>query len=296
MRRLLGLGALVAACGASGARARLLRWTLVASMVISPTLTATAAASPASPILAANAHPYGASFSEWAARWWQWALSQPVPTNPVLDTTGALCAEGQSGQVWFLAGTFSGSAVTRSCTIEVGTALLVPVLNYVYCAFTTDPPEQQTEEFVRDQVAFVAAEASGLSATIDGHAAPGIDTSFGESALFRVVLPADNIFGLPAGSVLAPCVDAGFYLMVAPCRSATIRSTSPGRWAPLQRTRATRSRSLRRHDLDRDRHDGSSDGEVADHGANPVWRSRCAPCDGVRGCVCLRRRAEAGGA
>ena len=55
-----------------------------------------------------NSNPHGNSYSEWSARWWQWALSIPAATNPVLDETGANCAQGQSGQVWFLASSFSG--------------------------------------------------------------------------------------------------------------------------------------------------------------------------------------------
>src|SRR5439155_23432452 len=81
------------------------------------------------------AHPYGHTYSDWAARWWQWALAQPLSTNPVLDTTGANCAAGQSGRVWFLAGTFSAGTVSRSCTVPAGTALLFPVLNNAYFAF-----------------------------------------------------------------------------------------------------------------------------------------------------------------
>src|ERR1700682_1095100 len=41
--------------------------------------------------------------------WWEWVLSQPFATNPVLDLTGEQCANRQRGQVWFLAGSF-GSA------------------------------------------------------------------------------------------------------------------------------------------------------------------------------------------
>ena len=37
-----------------------------------------------------------------------------------------------------------------------------------------------------------------------------------ESVVFSVVLPAGNIFGLPAGELLDPCVDAGYYTLVPP--------------------------------------------------------------------------------
>src|SRR5258708_13365044 len=35
-----------------------------------------------------NSSPYGASYAEWAVRWWQWSLAIPASTNPILHTTG----------------------------------------------------------------------------------------------------------------------------------------------------------------------------------------------------------------
>src|SRR4051812_39446710 len=45
----------------------------------------------------------GISTGEWTARWWRWALTQPIA--PYLDPDGRLCDLGQEGPVWFLAGT-----------------------------------------------------------------------------------------------------------------------------------------------------------------------------------------------
>jgi hypothetical protein len=158
--------------------------------------------------------PHGQSYPAWAADWWVWALSQPVTTNPVLDTTGEHCEVAQQGNVWFLAGTFSSGSVTRDCTVPAGTALLIPVINSFYCALAEDPPEQQTEEYVRAQVAFVEDTASGLSLTVDGRTVRRL--TYEESEIFSVVLPADNLFGLPAGTVANPCADAGYYALVPP--------------------------------------------------------------------------------
>jgi len=165
--------------------------------------------------LSPSTRPYGRSYSKWAAMWWQWALAEPKATNPIIDPNGADCAEGQSGKVWFLAG--SPTPVTRNCTVPAGKALFFPVINSAYFAFRDDPPEQRTEEFLRAQVSFVRKGATGLSATIDEARFNKIRRRlYTESTLFRVVLPADNLFGLPEGFVLNPSVDAGFYLMIAP--------------------------------------------------------------------------------
>ena len=158
--------------------------------------------------------PHGQSFPAWAADWWTWALSQPIATNPVLDTTGDQCAVAQQGNVWFLAGTFSSDPVIRDCTVPAGTPLLIPVINTFYCALAEDPPAQQTEEYARAQVAHVEDLASGLSVTVDGRRVPRL--TYEESEVFSIVLPADNLFGLPAGTVASPCADAGYYTLIPP--------------------------------------------------------------------------------
>jgi hypothetical protein len=164
-----------------------------------------------------QSHPYGRSYGQWAAAWWQWALAAPAGTSPLLDPTGANCATGQSGPVWFLAGTIDGATTSRSCTVPRGRGLVFPVLNTGYFAFPTDPPDQRTEPFVRSQVANVRRDATGMTAVIDGIAVRDIKGRYyEESPLFSVTLNPGNLFGLDPGTVLAPSVDAGYYLAVAP--------------------------------------------------------------------------------
>jgi hypothetical protein len=59
-----------------------------------------------------DSQPYGLSYGEWTAKWWQWVHSIPTGNNPQLDQTGEDCAQAQNqtGPVWFLAGTSGGSA------------------------------------------------------------------------------------------------------------------------------------------------------------------------------------------
>ncbi len=203
----------------------------VATALVLGAFAATAFAQDAQPrVLPPTAHPHGQSYGAWAAQWWQWALGQPVAVNPVLDETGEHCAQGQEGNVWFLAGAFTSEPVTRTCTVPTGTALFFPIINYFYCAEATDPPEQQTEEFVREQTAFLRDAVSGLSATVDGVQIRDIELRYyEESSIFSVVLPDDNVFGLPAGSVLAPCADAGFYSCSPRSHPGSTRSTSRAR-------------------------------------------------------------------
>ena len=64
--------------------------------------------------------------------WWQWAYSLPKPINPVRDLTGENCHQGQSGDVWFLAGGFGSSTIKRKCEIPAGKFIFFPVINMVY--------------------------------------------------------------------------------------------------------------------------------------------------------------------
>jgi hypothetical protein len=57
-------------------------------------------------IFTTDSRPYGLTYGEWTAKWWQWAYSIPSDVHPAYDDNGKYCAEGQSGPVWFLAGTY----------------------------------------------------------------------------------------------------------------------------------------------------------------------------------------------
>ena len=67
---------------------------------------------------------------ELQSRWWTWAASAPEESNPVADLTGARCADNQASDVWFVAGTFGGTA-HRRCTMPADTPVAGPVLNFV---------------------------------------------------------------------------------------------------------------------------------------------------------------------
>ena len=69
--------------------------------------------------------------------WWVWAYD----TEFQMFAEGEVdCSLGQSGQVWFLAGTFGGT-VERSCTISRKKSLFIPLVNYgFYYEAGVDPP------------------------------------------------------------------------------------------------------------------------------------------------------------
>ncbi len=72
--------------------------------------------------------PYGFSYGEWTTKWWEWALSIPIPFNPVLDDTGQHADRNQHDPVWFLAGTIGdeNKVAHRTCHCSQAKSRSIP--------------------------------------------------------------------------------------------------------------------------------------------------------------------------
>jgi hypothetical protein len=154
--------------------------------------------------------PYGASYGEWSARWWQWVASVPSPTNPILDDTGANCGVSQSGPVWYLAGNFGGRT-TRSCTVPSNKALLYPVLN----SLCWRPSDFKTEQEGRACAAGFLTSATKLRSEVDDVPLQSLSSYRTQSPLFRFTVPRDNVFGLTP-PLTRDGISDGFWIMLAP--------------------------------------------------------------------------------
>lgn len=170
-------------------------------------------------ILPPQSSAYGQTYGEWAADWWTWVIEQGF--WPLVDSTGEDCAVGQSGQVWFLAGSWVGP-VERTCEVPAGKALFFPVQNYAWFSFPDDPyigypdyPEPGGEEVVRAGLAAYNDGTGGRYASIDGVEVEDLDDYRVTSPEFEALLPDGNAFGLPE-MTLGPNYDDGWYLMLAP--------------------------------------------------------------------------------
>jgi hypothetical protein len=169
----------------------------------------------------------GKSYGEWAAACWQWVFSIPADRNPILDTTGEDAAVGQSGNVWFLIGTWAGpdaGPVVRRVTVPTGKALFFPIFNAVW----VNTPETEADwevypdakadaiDWCRDYVD--AAIEAGLSCEIDGRAVRDIASYRCQAPNFAVNFPEDNVwqnYGV-LGGIHPNSIDDGVYLMLAP--------------------------------------------------------------------------------
>jgi hypothetical protein len=157
---------------------------------------------------------YNLTYGEWTARWWQWASSIPQDRNPAADQTGENCGEGQSGPVWFLAGTF-GSFNERNCEIPAGKSILFPILNSACSKF--EYPQLQTESELRSCAISLNDRFIELMVTIDGQPInkQQLESYRVQSPLFELInLPEDNIISGQQGSTQA--VSDGFWVFLPP--------------------------------------------------------------------------------
>ncbi len=188
-------------------------------------------------IIPPQAHPYGMTYGEWSARWWQWGLSAPVSENPLFqDGNVDLSLHQPDGPVWFLggmfvateapAGGFIGQAV-RTGTIPAGKALFFPVLNDAFDNQTFVPPEDMT---IAELYAFAKVSLDpnqSMNCEIDGVSVKNLWDPATSTSPYRVVTPVfsywlpptDNIqqyWGINVSGVIGPAVGDGVYLMLAP--------------------------------------------------------------------------------
>jgi hypothetical protein len=108
----------------------------------------------------------GKSAADLSEAWWKWAMSSPAEVNPVRDMSGDHCAVGQEGRVWFLAGGFGSSKISRACTIPFGKYVFFPAVNMAYW-----PPEEDSDlscERAKDRAAVNNDTAIELFVEVDG--------------------------------------------------------------------------------------------------------------------------------
>ena len=161
-----------------------------------------------------------ALYQSLAADWWNWALSFPLATNPLLDGTGESGHLGQEGPIWYLAGTFGGSA-TRTLTVPEGKALFFPIINSVFWV----PEDGETEDDVRALANANVDVVTVAECTVNGKTVKNI---FSQQ---RVETPGFTL-SLPAGAILDelgayapgdrfPAVADGYWVLLSPLRAGT---------------------------------------------------------------------------
>jgi hypothetical protein len=167
---------------------------------------------------------HGLSYGSLGDLWWKWAMSIPLASNPMADTTGAFANQGQKGPVYFLAGLWGPASAERTVTVPAGKALFFPIFNWVWMnapEYGDNPWSPAQEAFVRAYLKAQVDAATGLACQIDGRevknlAAYRSQTPQGQPDIYTT-LPDGNIWGISAGTY-GPTVQDGIFLMVEPLR------------------------------------------------------------------------------
>lgn len=169
-------------------------------------------------IFPAEENVFGMTYGDWSAAWWQYGLSVPKATNPVLDTTGVNCGAGQSaGPVFFLVGAATTDPVTRLCTVPTGKALVFPIIN-IECSTVESPPFfGNNGQALRTCAAAFAdgVDPGTLNATVDGKKVKNLKDFRVQSPVFDFLPTADNYLDLP-GMTSGLSVSDGYWLIVEP--------------------------------------------------------------------------------
>lgn len=197
-------------------------------------LLAVAGSSLAAEVLPPSSLPYGFSYEEWSAKYWQWSLGQATNKVEMVGWSGV--CEGPASLVRFLNGSDIPSTggitiKTNKVAISREVSLFFPILS-VYEDNTACPLSDFTS-YTGDQLAAAAvgqwSVVTETSCTIDGISVSGIEDP--TNSVYDVVSPAfsyttaekNNVlagfFGEPCirgGLTVYPAVADGVYLMVSP--------------------------------------------------------------------------------
>ncbi|MBL8878006.1 MAG: hypothetical protein JNG88_02710 [Phycisphaerales bacterium] len=160
------------------------------------------------------------TYAEWTAAWWQWATSFDLASNPILDADGSQATNGQSGPMWFLAGTFGGSAV-RNVTIPANKHLLVPIINGEWDTVPgfSNPlglPDPLSVDDIRAIVAF-GINGADISCEIDNRQVSNLRSFRVRSPVFSMNMNSElaSAFGYPVPYVRTAVSD-GYWLIIKP--------------------------------------------------------------------------------
>jgi hypothetical protein len=205
------------------------------SALASLLLLGAAASTSSGQVLLPSSLPYGYSYEEWSAKYWQWTLGQSTNHYATLGTP-EICT-GPASRVRFPGPSLLGGeaihAETNHITVAPGTPLFFPVFclwqdngNCPLSAFTTFTPAQLAGFDEQEWSA-----TTETSCTIDGVAVEGMDDP--TNSIFHVISPPfsyttaekDNVitavFGatcIPGGFTIYPAVADGVYVMLAPLK------------------------------------------------------------------------------
>ena len=145
---------------------------------------------------------------EWSQAYLQWIASFARAASPISDASGASCATGQQGDVWFLATSDGTSPVTRICSVPPGKTLFVPIASTMERSGNKEPI---CDSMARIADHTITQRVSHMVMTIDGLAVDNLDSH-------RLATGACFALGVRQSPRIAAAttVADGYYVMLRP--------------------------------------------------------------------------------
>jgi hypothetical protein len=171
--------------------------------------------------LPTDSHAFGKGYAELAADWLEWAVSIPAAVNPLTDPNGRDVGIGQSGKVWFLAGTATSDSVVRTVSVPAGKAVFFPIINYYWVnapEYGDNPWSAAQEAFSRGLIAAVVDAAQNVALEFDGVGVANVNRLRISGDLGACTIPDDNVVvpGLPFAPGPHPCFADGYWALLPP--------------------------------------------------------------------------------
>jgi hypothetical protein len=116
-----------------------------------------------------------------SVKWWQWLLSIPQSSNPIVGNNP--CNVKQTDSFFYLVGTFGGSA-ERNCTIPKGKPIFFPIINVIAALDPT--PEFNTIEKLKKAADAYIDGATDLQVSVDGVIIKNLNNLRAQSPPFKV--------------------------------------------------------------------------------------------------------------
>jgi hypothetical protein len=164
-----------------------------------------------------DSQPFGMTYGDWSAAWWQYEFSLATSTNPILNPAADCNVKQSSGPVFFVGASF-GVPATLTCTLPASKALFFPLLS-TECSTPEPPPYHGSDPQELRTCAGAFADAiciNTLKLTVDGVDIHHLERFRAQSPLFDFITPAtDNILGLP-GVTSGSSVEDGYLVMLKP--------------------------------------------------------------------------------
>ena len=161
-----------------------------------------------------------------------------------MDSTGADCAVGQSGPVWYLHESLHAT-VTLTCTVPAGKALFITPADWECSAAEGNG---STEAALRSCAKGYMDKVTKATVTVDGVPLTNLLTRYRfETPLFTFRYPAHNVLDVPGPGTSKSVADAVFVILspLAAGRHHSEGDRSRAEPGTLQSGRAGRRRLLR---------------------------------------------------